>query len=194
MKRGCHRPRRMRGASTLSQLGCWEIMSCINLKRRSGSFCTLTSTLNLTCWFSGCSRVLGTFAEVEYNPYLHKQLDSLFESGDWLFGFLGCPNVFHAIFSIPVSFFDFTYSNTAGALAIWMRDPVFLGRDDPGDHGERKRVRTCRVRRPFKCCNFKPEFQRQVTRQNGDLQGSWNITTTSSFETWTSVYRSVRYG
>lgn len=28
----------------------------------------------------------------------------------------------------------------------------------------------------------------------GTLQGSWNITTTSSFETWTSVYRSVRHG
>lgn len=60
---------------------------------------------------------------------------------------------------MPVSFFDFTYSNTAGALAIWMKDPVFLGWDDLVR--ENTRVRTCRVRRPFKCCNFKPEFQRQ---------------------------------
>ncbi len=49
------------------------------------------------------------------SAHLHKQLDSLFERGDRLFGFPDCPNVFHTVFSKPVSFFDFTY--TAGALA-----------------------------------------------------------------------------
>lgn len=43
----------MRGASFVSHSDCAETMTCISRKRRSGSFCTLTSTLNFTCWFSG---------------------------------------------------------------------------------------------------------------------------------------------
>jgi len=57
MKRGCHNPRRIRGASTVSQLGCAEMISCMRENNLSGSFCTLTSTLKLMCWFSGCKGV-----------------------------------------------------------------------------------------------------------------------------------------
>jgi len=59
-KQGCQRPRRMRGASRVSQSGCEEMISCISVNRRSGSFCTLTSTLNLTCRFSGWARCIAT--------------------------------------------------------------------------------------------------------------------------------------
>ena len=51
--RGCQSPKRIRGARVDSQFG-WEIMmSCISVNNLSGSFWILTSTLNLTCWFSG---------------------------------------------------------------------------------------------------------------------------------------------
>lgn len=53
MKPGCHNPRRMRGASAVSQSGCWEMISLRSLNSCSGSLLALTSTLNLTCMFSG---------------------------------------------------------------------------------------------------------------------------------------------
>jgi hypothetical protein len=45
----------MRGASLVSHSGYEVIISFINEKTWSGSFCTFTSMLNLTCWFSGYS-------------------------------------------------------------------------------------------------------------------------------------------
>jgi hypothetical protein len=40
-------------------LGWDEIVWCISAKRRAGVFCTLTSTLKFTCWFSGYKDELG---------------------------------------------------------------------------------------------------------------------------------------
>lgn len=53
INKGCHSPSKIRGASFVSQSGTAEIRSCMRENKRSGSFWTLTSTLNLTCWFSG---------------------------------------------------------------------------------------------------------------------------------------------
>jgi hypothetical protein len=55
-KRGCQSPKRIRGARSVCQAGCAEMISCIREKSLSGSFWTLTSTLNLTCLFSGFGR------------------------------------------------------------------------------------------------------------------------------------------
>ena len=54
MNRGCHSPRRMRGARSVSQCGCVAIVSCMSVNRCSGSLNTFTSTLNVACRFSGC--------------------------------------------------------------------------------------------------------------------------------------------
>ena len=53
MNRGCHSPRRMRGARSVSQFGCAEMILCMSAKRCAGLFWTFTSTLNLTWRFSG---------------------------------------------------------------------------------------------------------------------------------------------
>ena len=49
----CQIPRRIRGANSVCQQSCDEMMLCMRLNKRGGSFSTLTSTLNFTWRFSG---------------------------------------------------------------------------------------------------------------------------------------------
>lgn len=55
MNLGCQSPSTIRGASLVSQSGCALMILDMRENNLTGSFCGLTSTLNFTCWFSGCT-------------------------------------------------------------------------------------------------------------------------------------------
>lgn len=69
MNIGCQRPSKIRGARSTSQLGCAEMILCMREKRRGGSFQTFTSTLNLTCRFSGYEVSAYSWVEVYDDKY-----------------------------------------------------------------------------------------------------------------------------
>ena len=181
--RGCHIPKRIRGASAVSQLGCADITSCINAKSLSGSFCTLTSTLNLTCIFSGCvgnltvrnaERIAGRTTD------LHEQSYRLCKCGDRLLGLLDGPDVLHSIVSIPRPLFYFPCANRTELLSATQFLKV-----------HNMLPLTFRVRCSSEGYNSKRKTQlnkagQGATQRGGGIPGSWNMMTTSSDDTWTS--------
>ena len=101
----------IRGARVNSQSGCAVIILSINLKSLSGSFWTLTSTSNVTCWFSGYKKLdfassnddgeNGENFRVEHLTYFHKERNCSCKSWNGLFRLLDGPNMLHSILSIP---------------------------------------------------------------------------------------------
>ena len=168
----------MRGASFVSHSGCSETVTCISRKRRSGSFCTLTSTLNLTCWFSGWESWL--IRECTYAVSCSRLtfISSATVSANVGMGCLGAFLVRRCC--IPSSPCQFRSRIKPGLhWSLVKRGP--MAREIPFESVVLSRA-SFRAR-----CHVLPKKVKKII--GCCSPGSWNITTTPSAETWTSETR-----
>lgn len=106
--------------------------------------------------------------------YLHEKLDRLRKRRDRLLRLLHRPQVFHTLRSIPVLLPNQTWKQI-GCRSQWY-------------------VSVCHTPAPFVVLfnaeeNAVIHFSPSTRVRQQDLHGSWNMTTTSSRETWTSAHK-----